>query len=311
MNSFETQTSAAASKLLELDEPVIGPVSGEQFWDQNSVLEAIARSPILDSIDSAERQEAISETAELYAKTREVIAPIITGFADTLLTESNPDEQLLFAARDGLGAYTAAQVLTERFPDRYPAKPENISYAYLTRAIVQSSQPKDVARYLESIGVDTLKPTKLVDIGMYGTMMYDLNRIFPNIQARYLISKNGSIPGYIDGPDNPGRVASVAQVIGNPAIHFLEDTFSGVTGSPKQLIEVDGVPQPLFERGLDAYPGRELLKRTYAMQAIKDYAGAIEQPDSIGKLDANIAKLDDFLGQPDLYKHLMVPHIRG
>lgn len=264
----------------------------------------IAESPLLLELPEGERAEAVSQTFELYKTAKEVVAPVIVGFADYLLEEAR-DRQIIFAARDGLGAYTAATQLKEKFDYSNP-DPDQLVYAYLTRKVVGSTPPNQIGRYLEQLGVqDTKAPLLLADIGMYGTMVRSFKDIMPSVDVRYLISKTPEIPGYADGTES--HMASVRNVVGNPAIHFMEDTFSGAMPSPARLIDQDGrlVPNTLN----DAFPPAEALKREFAMKAIYDHAASLEERPKQPPVEA-IKKLDDFLAQPLRFKHLMVPHNR-
>lgn len=270
-------------------------------------LDDIMTDPILDRIPPEERHEVIGDTFELYAKAKDIVAPVIAGFADSLLKESSGKKQIIFAARDGLGAYEVAHALLQKFPGHYQTTGRDISYAYLTRKLVYASTPEELQRYLSGIGVDTTKPTLLADIGMYGSIVPSIEEIIPDMETRYIISRSHGIPGYADDSSNAERMRSLSFVPGNPAVHFLEDTFSGRTTSPTKLIERGDTLVPNFVE--DLYDPRELLKRKYAIRALIDYAQSLTEPPSQSDRKAHVAALDEFLLERSNYSHLMVPHI--
>lgn len=275
----------------------------------NECLDALLADPILRSIPAEEQFEAVSDAFELYTRSKEIVAPVIAGFADALLREAHGERQIVFAARDGLGAYEAAKVLIAKFPDEYAIKETDMAYAYLTRKLVYGSSPEDLQRYLSGLGIDIQGPTLLADIGMYGSIMHAMQGIMPQVEARYLISRNPAIPGYADDYNGSTRMNSLTTIIGNPATHFLEDTFSGCTNSPDKLIEQNGRLVPNIDE--NAFEPKELLKRKYAMRAFTDYVQSLDTPPSNSEKTSSIKLLDDFLSDPGQYQHLMVPHIRG
>lgn len=275
---------------------------GEQF---KAIFDEISENPLLMEVPEDEREETLRSTFELYVAAKETVAPVITGFAHDLLTHAG-GKQIIFAGRDGIGPFIAASILKEKFD--YPkTDSDQLIYAYLTRRIVDNT-PVDVLQdYLQQEGLtDTSDKVILADIGMYGSIVSKIKRALPAVETRYLISKNYSIPGYADSDSQP--MASLESVIGNPAVHFMEDTFSGDIPSPSELVSKDGKLVP--NTGDRGYPPAELLKRTYALKAIEDYATSVQEKPASGKSDA-IAKLDDFLSDPSHFSHLMVPHARS
>ncbi len=286
----------------------VGSLSAEFYSDDNyEIFDTIAHDKIASDIPDDEKREAISQAFELYLATKTNVAPVIVGFADELLRTAE-GRQIIFAARDGLGAFEAAKVLLGRFRDEYAATAEDLVFAYLTRKIVQSTDPEILTEYLKQTGVrDTDAPLVIADIGMYGTIMYGLDQILPRASASYIISRNPGIPGYADD-DRSRRMDCFASIIGNPAVHFMEDTFSGSTSSPSRLEERDGMLNPNFTE--DAFEPKELLKRKYAIQAIVDCAATVEHTPTGDERHRAIETLDTFLLDKDNYVHLMVPHIR-
>ena len=272
-------------------------------WDEIRRAE-IESDPLLDLLPPEKRAEAIANTYELYKAAKEKVAPVIVAFADSLLQEAG-EEQIIFAARDGLGAYRAAHILKRKF-EYANEDPEQLVYAYLTRAVVWDTPQTILAEYLKEIGVhDINADVLLADIGMYGSILRELREVLPNMEPRYLISKTSSVPGYADGQHN--KMASIDSVSGNPAVHFLEDTFSGTMPSPTSIIHSDigFVPNTVNE----SYPPEEMLKRTYAIKAIEDFAESLPDRPTQPAMTA-INTLDSFLADPSEYKRLMVPHAR-
>ncbi len=274
-------------------------------------LEDIMTDPLLDKIPEVERHEAAANTFELYIRSKEKLAPVVAGFASELLHDAGGG-QVIFAARDGLGAYEAAKALLDKFPDSYEAKPDDLAYAYFTRKLMYNSDPHDLHSYIsKTLGMDSEKPTLVADIGMYGSIEPELKKALPHSELRYMISVNPNIPGYIhDGQDKFLHALSRG-ISGNPAVHFLEDTFSGTTSSPSRLVRdtATGNMVPEMREGEDAYESAELMKRKYAAMAFGDYVSELDQPPS-NNLDQDVKALDEFLQDPDQYRHLMVPHIR-
>ena len=274
----------------------------------SACLDDMMEDPILQSIPAEERLETVSDALELYTKSKDIVAPVITGFADSLLREAGGRKQIVFAARDGLGAYEAAKGLLSKFPQEYGAHEDDMAYAYLTRKLVYGSSLEALRRYLAELGIDAQKPTLLADIGMYGSIMHTMEEVMPRVEARYVISRNPAIPGYADDYEGTTRMHSLERISGNPAIHFLEDTFSGCTNSPDKLVEQDGKLVPNIDA--EAFEPKELLKRKYAMRAFTDYARSLSTPPAVSEKASRIKALDRFLSEPEQYQHLMVPHVR-
>ncbi|HMI09326.1 MAG TPA: hypothetical protein VK497_02905 [Candidatus Saccharimonadales bacterium] len=271
-------------------------------WDD--VRAEIENDPLLEDMPDDIRHEAVELTYELYKAAREKVAPVITGFADSLLQEAG-GRQIVFAARDGLGAYHAANILKKKF-DYGNEDPEQLVYAYLTRTIVYDTPPATLREYLEQVGVhDVDANVVLADIGMYGTILPGVRNVLPNMEPRYLISKTSEVPGYADGQSS--RMTSTDTVMGNPAVHFLEDTFSGPIPSPKSLIHSSAELEP--DTVNESFPLEEMLKRKYALQAIQDYTANLDARPMQPATEA-IRNLDLLLTDTSAYEHLMVSHTR-
>jgi hypothetical protein len=267
-------------------------------WDD--VRAEIENDSLLEQVPEHDRHEALVNTYELYRVAREKVAPVITGFADSLLEEAS-NKQIIFAARDGLGAYKAASILKEKF-DYANKDPEQLVYAYLTRKVVYGTASDTLKEYLHQVGVgDTDADIILADIGMYGTILPAMQRMLPHMQPHYLISKTPEVPGYAT------NMTSVEEVIGNPAIHFLEDTFSGPIPSPTELVDTGNGIEPNTVH--ETFPPEEMLKRKYGLKAIEDYVVTLKGRPAQPPVEA-MHNLDMLLSDSSAYQHLMVPHAR-
>lgn len=314
MSIFRTQVRTRARTGRETPKPDTSDMDAldtkSPYSDiEMSCLEDMSTDPILEGMSEGEKREVIKDAFELYEIAKDIVAPVVVGFADDLLQES-AGRKIMFAARDGVGTYVAAQRLLERFPESYEEKTdEDLLYPYLTRKVVFDANSSELVDYLHQCGVeDTSSPVVMADIGMFGSVVGRLKHVLPGLETRYLISRNASIPGYAD--DGSGQMPSMRAIIGNPAVHFIEDTFSGLTSSASMLLAAeDGTLHPDIKQ--DAYPAPELLKRKYALRAIED--AVAELPDSPDQNQRGewVKKLDEFLYDPNNYDGMMVPHERG
>lgn len=237
----------------------------------------------------------------LYEVSRDIVGPVIVGFAQQLLEEAD-GRKIVFAARDGLGTYTAARVLQDRF---HEPNPDQLAYAYLTRRVVFRSGALAVGRHLEQLGVQREDEALVADIGMYGSFAHQMREVLPHSELRYLISRHPSIPGYADGPAE-FRMKSMQGIVGNPAVHFLEDTYAGPIQSPSRLIEAeDGTLIP-NTAGM-TYTGAIALKRQVALRGIYDHATSLTSAPDASDMQP-VHALDELLVDPKNYADLMVPH---
>jgi hypothetical protein len=264
----------------------------------------IANDPLLQEVAAENREATKQHVQELYDVSVEYVAPVIAGFAEHLL-KSAGDDQIILAGRDGIGTYIAAQKLQEKFPDPNQKK-DQVLYAYLTRNVVFDTQPDVLKKYLEQEGLrDANAPVIVGDIGMYGSMMRSLQNILPQVRLEYLISESLRIPGYASNRGKP--MDSMSYIPGNPAVHFMEDTFSGAIATPDGLIEQeDGSIVP--DIPANDFSPEEQLKRKYALQAIEDYVTTLRGRPNAAESAGDIGKLDAFLSHTDGYRKLMVPH---
>lgn len=244
-----------------------------------------------------------ADAQKLYEISREIVAPVIAGFAHHLLREAG-ERKIIFAARDGLGSYIAAQELKQHF-DYTQSPDDQLVYAYLSRKIVFGTEGSKLEQYLGQEGIQQNDNVVLADIGWYGSLMLPIKRVLPNADIRFLISRHPDIPGYADSPYLP-CMASMAIIRSNTAPLFLEDTYSGPVPSPVTLTESDGQLAPNTLN--DSYPTYLLLKREMALLAIRDYTkGLREMPPDCPDFSA-ISRLDRFLFDPANYEGLMIPH---
>ena len=266
----------------------------------------------LSHLDESEQKRTIERAVNLYECSRETIAPVFAAFADHLLrlaAKKGERERIMFIARDGIGPYKAALALIRKYPERYQGiVSKQISYAYLTRKVVRNSSGEILAKYFEQLGVQPGDGVILADIGMYGTIIGPIKSKLPDFSIdsiEYLISRTSEANGFIDN-GNDLQLSTFKTIIGNPAVHFLEDTFSGDIQSPTLLEDVDGELQP--DTLNSGYPPEIDLKRKFALQAIEDFVE--NTPDKEANRDAKKtrANLDKFLSNPGNFKDLMVPH---
>jgi len=220
-------------------------------------------------------EDAASKAMELYNKTIENLSPVIIGFAHKLLTElsqKGDKSKLVFAGRDGIGSYNVAIKLLERFPNLYPnVTDKQLKYMMLTRKIVGNSSKETLLQYFVQEDIFQSDNVTIVDVGMYGYIDSVLRTKLPEItweKPEFLISKTDKANGYIyDGKVKDSSV--FVTVPGNPAVHFLEDTFSGEMTSPTSLVAENGwlVPDSLSHLAKTSFPPEERIKRRFALKA--------------------------------------------
>ncbi|MDO8555368.1 MAG: hypothetical protein Q7R75_02280 [bacterium] len=257
-----------------------------------------------------EKKETINSTVELYNKTKEIIAPMIVAFANHVLkqaAERNKEEKIVFVARDGIGPYNAAADLLKKFPDNYAeVTNEKLIYAYLTRKVVWNSSAESLAQYLGNLGVHAGDNVTIVDVGMYGTIIRPLKSALRGVsfnKAEYLISRTEEANGFID--DGKSKQFPIFKnIMGNPAVHFIEDTFSGPIQSPTKLEKTNGGWEP--DTKDSSYPPEISAKRKFALLAIEDYVAEMEKPEI--DIKQSLKKLGEFLSNSNNFKNLMVPH---
>lgn len=278
--------------------------------DRRSEVWSVAASE-LSHWSGVQREKFCRDVVTLYDKTQEVVCPVVVSFADHLLQGiEEQKDKVVFAARDALSYFIAAQELRRKFPTHYEQfAGDNIIYAYLTRAVAYQNAG-DLSDYLKSIGIRRGDNVVVADIGMYGTMVHPISRALSGVHIRfeYLISRNRNIPGYIDD-DVIRKMACFSSIIGNPAVHFMEDTFSGLIKSPQRLIRIgDSYVVPDIQ--CEEYPPEIAIKRELALYAVSDYVRyQLADPEKIDLRSAR-RNLDSFLSHLGNYRNLMVPHER-
>lgn len=262
-------------------------------------------------ITEQEKKNIIEKSIELYDKTKEYVAPVTTAFADHLLKKlaaKGDNGKLIFVARDGLSLLRAASALLEKFPEKYPgASPEKLKYAYLTRAVSFNSPPAIIKRYFAELGILPADDLMFADIGIYGSIIRVLADKLPEFDIsdfEYLISRTSQTLGFIDDGKNKIMNAFKKGFAGNNAVHFMEDTYSGLVMSPSALIDKEGVLIP--DTINDGYPLIENLLRKSALWGISDFVSKLTEY-NINIEDA-IKNLDAFLSEEKNFVHLMVPH---
>lgn len=257
------------------------------------------------------RSQIAKDALKLYIKSREVVASVFVGFADHLLREA-VKRQIVCVARDGLAIYIAAKNLKTRFD--YPNKEESqLQYAYLSRSIVNKTEPVALEAYLLQFGVDKKDDVILADLGWAGSHVQKIKEVLPNADIRYLVSSTPEVAGYAHGDNNQMKafentINNIKQgraMPDNPPVFFPEDTYSGPIKSPESLLNQGG---DLVPDSIDtSYPFDVAIKRYYALLGIQDYIKTLNNPPEQPCQEA-IDTLDDFLINQDLYADIMVPH---
>jgi hypothetical protein len=220
---------------------------------------------------------------------------------------------VVFIARDSLGTYRVAQALLAKFPDKYPGiSSQQLVYAYLTRSVMWSSSSNTLNKYLQQLGINGGDKVIYADIGMFGSPIDILNSlpISTSNSYHYLISCTPRVKGFLHdqyGGDPEKRMSVfVNNISGNPAVHFMEDTFSGPIQSPTALEKTSlGLEPNTRDMG---YPPDIAVKRQFALRALEDYIPTMTSP--VIDIKAARKKLNDFLSDTNNYKHIMVPHER-
>ncbi len=266
----------------------------------------------MDTDEEASKEEVVKKALELYMESRDSVAPTICDFADHVLKGTGEGTKLLFLARDALGVYEASTILLDRFPQKYREIPqESLVYVYLNRKVMFNSDPQDIFRYLKQEGLGQGDQVNIVDIGMYGTIINPLKKILSLrdigvTNVKFLISRSDVAEGFIDdGRDK--QMKAFPRISGNLAVHFMEDTFSGYVKSPSKLVRTQN-PTALQPDTIDQkYGFPEILYRHVAIQAIKDYAAAVEYRE-VGNISEHIEKLDTLLCDANRLKRIMIQH---
>jgi len=265
----------------------------------------------LEDIAGENKAEILKDAMRLHEVSRDIIGPVIKDFASWCLEKVKPGQKVLFLARDGLSPWIAARLLIRqgKFPD---IKEDQLEYAQLSRKIVWQENKDKLKKYLSQLGVEDNDEDLLVaDVGMYGAIHTALKDLYPQkkIKSLFLISasRDQDIEGYLfDANKNVKELDPLwKKIMGNPAVHFLEDTFSGFYGSTQGLEEKNnGKIKPTLGT---PYSREVYLKRLAAVSGIVDHTLLKEDGKSASE---NSAALNEYLTTKfnEEKEHLMVPH---
>ncbi|OGM97096.1 MAG: hypothetical protein A3B86_03105 [Candidatus Yanofskybacteria bacterium RIFCSPHIGHO2_02_FULL_38_22b] len=264
----------------------------------------------LDDISKEKQGEILKDAMRLYEVSRDKVAPVVLDFARWCLERAKPGQKVLFLARDGLAPWIAARMLVRQ--GKFPGITEDqLKYAHLSRNITWQEDETTLKQYLSQLGVeDDGEDLLTVDVGMFGAIHQSLQELYPQkkVNSLYLISasRDEGIEGYLsDVKKGTGSIDPIWKSIpGNPAVHFIEDTFSGFYGSTQGLEKSeDGTIKPKL--GVP-YSREVYLKRLAAIDGIVDHILSLEPGDP----QKNSAELNVYLASQfkEDKKYIMVPH---
>ncbi|MDP3792193.1 MAG: hypothetical protein Q8Q89_00475 [bacterium] len=264
----------------------------------------------LEDLSKEKQGEILKDAMRLYEVSRDKVAPVVLDFARWCLERAKPGQKVLFLARDGLAPWIAARLLVRQ--GKFPGITEDqLKYTHLSRNITWQEDEATLKQYLSQLGVeDNDEDLLTVDVGMFGAIHRSLQELYPQkkVTSLYLISasRDEGIEGYLsDVKKGTSSIDPIWKSIpGNPAVHFLEDTFSGFYGSTQGLEKSeDGTIKP--QMGIP-YSRDVYLKRLAAIDGIVDHALSQKEGDS----KANSAALNAYLVSQfkDDKKYIMVPH---
>jgi len=226
------------------------------------------------------------------------------------LERAKPGQKVLFLARDGLAPWIAARLLVRQ--GQFPGITEDqLKYTHLSRNITWQEDEATIKQYLSQLGVeDNDEDLLTVDVGMFGAIHRSLQELYPKkkVSSLYLISasRDEGIEGYLsDVKKGTSSIDPIWKSIpGNPAVHFMEDTFSGFYGSTQGLEKSeDGTIKPKL--GVP-YSREVYLKRLAAIDGIVDHILSLEPGDP----KKNSAELNTYLASQfkEDKKYIMIPH---
>ena len=253
---------------------------------------------------------------KLYSASKDSIAPLFIAATDKTMREASgkKDSKVLFIARDGIGGYQIAQELLRRFPDRYPGLTEDsLHYVCLNQDTIHSPLVKEYLQQETGLKKDT--PVFLFDLGWYGSLNHSFANLFKgdlgDYQGLHLIigpSESSTLHPFIK---SGGSGSPFNSIPGNPAVHFMEDTYSGFESRANTFVrQDDGTVAP--NNPPKGYDGETLEKRRTALKALKDASAEISLDDLNGLTsDGTRETLFDFMGDTANFKPLMVPHERS
>lgn len=264
----------------------------------------------LEDIGKKKQEEILQDSLRLYEVSRDKVAPVVLDFARWCLERAKPGQKVLFLARDGLAPWIAARLLVRQ--GKFPGITEDqLKYAHLSRNITWQEDEATLKQYLAQLGVEDNEDDLLtVDVGMFGAIHRSLQELYPQkkVSSLYLISasRDEGIEGYLsDIKKGTSSIDPIWKSIpGNPAVHFIEDTFAGFYGSTQGLEKSeDGTIKPKI--GVP-YSREVYLKRLAAIDGIVDHTLSLEQGDP----KKNSTTLNNYLASQFKtdQKYIMVPH---
>jgi hypothetical protein len=256
--------------------------------------------------------------SQLYDASYFRVAPSIIASVDQMLKgvgDNGANSEFFFLARDGLGAFNIAKILLGKFPERYPGVRENqLHYVYVNRKTIYS---EFMPTYLEQNGLTPGKTAHFFDLGWFGSMYSELKEICKESGAQlggmYLVFNDGSkknIHPFHETAFKPNH-PPIHDVEGIPAVHFLEDTFSGFETRPNNLIQ-ETASGKIVTSQTQRYSGDKMNKRSIALLGLHQAAQDIETTEELDSLSPSHTSgiLFPFLEEINQGKHqnILVPH---
>lgn len=270
----------------------------------------------------------LTEPLAIHTALRQVsrshVAPLIMGATDQVLRRGAQTQNplIVFIARDGLAGYSTARVLLQRFPERYGRlTAANLRLLPLNRYLLSSPL---LRTYLIQQGITQNVDVTYSDLGWYGSALARLRSATEGAGARFaglhvvLANSESSQPELHGFLTVRTRQAPIFERIsGNPTVHFLEDTFSGVSGQSRELVQYENgeiVPMVAAE-----YGGEIAMRRNIAIAALIESATEVtsqqlttlSDPAQIADHVRRTQELERYIGSlADPYSQLGVPHER-
>jgi len=249
------------------------------------------------------------------------MAPVVIGYADHLLREAAKEKnpKIVFVARDGVGSYEVAKILLQRFPQRYEGITEgDLSFLFLNKETMRDPLVDD---YVRQAGIKEGDRVYIADLGFFGSLDHSFEKLIGRLGAKYqgmhlvFASGGGKAAGWAlnaaGGIHHEGSEV-LAQIPGNPFVHWLEDPFSGIHRKPKKLAQRGGEIVPAIPS--DGYSGKNLQTRKTNLQGLKDAAGDVSFSalNNTGRKEI-VENLFRFASKKSNYKWIvdeLVPHER-
>jgi len=250
----------------------------------------------------------IEVAMSVYASSREMYAPIVESWVQSLMDRAVKDDKtLVFLARDGLAPYLVAQKIQQSSRKYADVK---MHYAYISRNVVFDAEDRIVDdvpllhKYIQQLGVEKGEDCLMVDIGFSGTMIpfikKQLQSLTKNIEFEFLISKTPNATGHLGDVDHP--LMALNKVGGNSATHWMEDVHQGVIESPSRLVETaEGLILPNVLAGTEPVTCKEtrpidFILKTWGLQGVLDGAECNPKAESMETTAAKTKEVfDQFL----------------